>query len=97
MILTPFGKIPASEGRILNGRTIRGEKLYPESSRRHFFCGECDAYHRLVFVLFTIEVNNRPCSEGVWLSVSPTDDALIVALDFEGGLYATYRPLFGSI
>lgn len=23
-------------------------------------------------------------SEGVWLSVTPTDDALIVALDFEG-------------
>ena len=26
------------------------------------------------------------CSEGVWMSVSPTEDALIVALDFEGGL-----------
>jgi hypothetical protein len=23
-------------------------------------------------------------AEGVWMSVSPTDDALIVALDFEG-------------
>ena len=26
------------------------------------------------------------CTEGVWMSVSPTDDALIVALDFEGEL-----------
>ena len=24
------------------------------------------------------------CTEGVWLSVMPTDDELIVALDFEG-------------
>jgi hypothetical protein len=24
------------------------------------------------------------CADGVWLSVTPTDDELIVALDFEG-------------
>ena len=24
------------------------------------------------------------CTEGAWLSLTPTDDALIVALDFEG-------------
>jgi hypothetical protein len=24
------------------------------------------------------------CAEGVWMSVTPTDDELIVALDFEG-------------
>ena len=29
--------------------------------------------------------------EGVWMSVSPTDDALIVALDFEGALSDPYR------
>ena len=26
------------------------------------------------------------CLEGVWMSVSPTEDALIVALDFEGAI-----------
>jgi len=26
----------------------------------------------------------RSLSEGVWMSVTPTDDTLIVALDFEG-------------
>ena len=46
--------IPASESSILNGRTIRGEKLYPESPRRHFLCGERDAYYRLVFGVFVI-------------------------------------------
>ena len=97
MILTLFAAIPASESCILDGRTIRGEKLHPESSCRHFLCGECDAYHRLVFVLFVIEDDNQPCLEGVWLSVSPTDDALIVALDFEGGPDVIYLPLFGVI
>ena len=29
--------------------------------------------------------------EGVWMSVTPADDALIVALDFEGELGGPYR------
>ena len=27
-------------------------------------------------------------TEGVWMSVTPTDEALIVALDFEGNLHS---------
>ena len=30
------------------------------------------------------------CLEGVWMSATPTDDALIVALDFEGELSGAY-------
>lgn len=31
-------------------------------------------------------------TEGVWMSVTPTDDALIVALDFEGFYYLRSIP-----
>jgi hypothetical protein len=31
-------------------------------------------------------------SEGVWMSVTPTNDALIVALDFEGRTNQPYQP-----
>ena len=41
--------------------------------------------------------DDRPCLEGVWLSVSPTDDALIVALDFEGRFDVIYHLLLGAI
>ncbi len=60
MILTVFAAIPASESCILNGRTIRGEKLHPESSRRHFLCGECHAYHRLVFRVLVFKDKTDP-------------------------------------
>lgn len=29
------------------------------------------------------------CTEGAWLSVTPTDEELIVALDFEGDITGT--------
>ncbi|KAF5362170.1 hypothetical protein D9756_002248 [Leucocoprinus leucothites] len=32
-----------------------------------------------------------PSAEGVWMSITPTEDALLVALDFEG-LFSTYSP-----
>ena len=47
--------------------------------------------------MFLNSDNNKPCLEGVWLSVSPTDDALIVALDFEGGFDAANCLLFWAI
>ena len=32
------------------------------------------------------------CTEGVWLSVTPTQDALVVSMDFEGNaIYAHER------
>jgi hypothetical protein len=30
------------------------------------------------------------CTEGVWMSVTPTDEELIVALDFEGWINLLY-------
>ena len=35
-------------------------------------------------------------TEGVWMSVTPTDDALIVALDFEGFFSVSLDPHFPS-
>jgi hypothetical protein len=39
---------PAREGGIVDGRAVRREKLHPEPSRGHVFCGECNAYNRSV-------------------------------------------------
>jgi hypothetical protein len=39
----------------------------------------------------------EPSSEGVWMSVTPTEDALIVALDFEGTSNQTIGGRFISI
>lgn len=32
----------------------------------------------------TSEINDQYILEGVWMSITPTDEALLVALDFEG-------------
>ena len=34
--------------------------------------------------------------EGVWMSVTPTSDALLVALDFEGKKFSNYDGMFCS-
>ena len=42
------------------------------------------------FVLQARDTILITCTEGVWMSVTPTDDELIVALDFEGLLGFLY-------
>jgi hypothetical protein len=37
-----------------------------------------------VLCYFTYFQKLTPLLEGVWMSITPTDDALLVALDFEG-------------
>ena len=44
--------------------------------------------------MLVIHDDDRPRLEGVWLSVSLTDDTLIVALDFEGRFNVIYHLLF---
>ena len=65
---------------------VCGKELLIESSRGYIFCGECYADDRYVEMLvcdrgLSLHVS---CIEGVWMSATPTDDELIVALDFEG-------------
>ena len=37
------------------------------------------------------------CTEGVWLSATPTKDALIVAMDFEGEFNNKFSSYFGVL
>ena len=36
-------------------------------------------------------------TEGVWMSVTPTEDDLIVVLDFEGNLSLTMKDIHSSL
>ncbi len=66
--------------------TIGWKELYTESPRRLVFCRQCyenNGSDRF-FLFLRRNSNMLLFIEGVWLSVTPTDDALIVALDFEG-------------
>ena len=36
-------------------------------------------------------------TEGVWMSVTPTEDDLIVVLDFEGNLSLTMKDIYSSL
>ena len=74
-------------------RAICREKLRPKSSSGYVVCRKRNAHHRLVLELFVTRDYIEPFLEGVWLSVSPTDDALIVALDFEGGARCYLSPI----
>ena len=92
-----LASISAGEGRIVDGRAVRREKLHPESPRGHLFCGECNAYNRFVSSLLRFrERYTERTLEGVWMSVSPTQDALIVALDFEGGVECILYSVFNT-
>ncbi len=48
----------AGEGCIVNGRAVCREKLHPESSRGHVFCGERNAYNRFVSSRLRFKINN---------------------------------------
>src|SRR6266702_1595609 len=47
----------AGESCIVDGRAVCREKLHPESSRGHVFCGECNAYNRFVSSRLRFEIN----------------------------------------
>jgi len=49
------------------------------------------------FRVVIIRIGKLTELEGVWMSVSPTDDALIVALDFEGEFNVPYRKPLGTM
>jgi hypothetical protein len=75
----------AREGCVIYGPAIRGKKLRIESSARYIVCRKRHADNRYVRGLRrTSHKGLTGYTEGVWMSVTPTDDALIVALDFEG-------------
>ncbi|KAK0489058.1 hypothetical protein IW261DRAFT_1602879 [Armillaria novae-zelandiae] len=68
------------------GEAVGWEELYTESPRRLVFCWQCyeDNGSDGLFPFLRRNSNMSLLIEGVWLSVTPTDDTLIVALDFEG-------------
>jgi hypothetical protein len=48
--------------------------------------GKSFALNHLVDTSFAGSATRMRATEGVWMSVTPTEEALIVALDFEGQL-----------
>lgn len=81
-MLMPFSV--ARKSRVIDGRAVRGKKLFIESSRGYILCGERYADNRYACAENMLRSAEFACTEGVWMSVTPTDDELIVALDFEG-------------
>jgi hypothetical protein len=53
----------AGEGRIVDGRAVRWEKLHLESSCGHVFCGECNAYNRFVSSHLWINIGKTECTQ----------------------------------
>jgi hypothetical protein len=76
----------ACKSRVINGPAVSGKELLIEPSRGYIFRGKRyanDWYTCATTMCFRSEFT---ITEGVWMSVTPTDDELIVALDFEGWL-----------
>ena len=69
-------------------RAICWEKLLLEPLRRHFVCWVSDENSECPTISLGSGHTQRKKTEGVWMSVTPTYDALVVALDFEGWLYS---------
>jgi hypothetical protein len=53
----------ASEGCIVDGRTVRREELHLESSGRYIICGECNAYNRFVSSRLLCKSNTTDCAQ----------------------------------
>jgi hypothetical protein len=73
----------ACKSRVIDGPAVRWKELRVESPSGYIICGERDADNRYA-LLPTYDKTGFTCTEGIWMSVTPTDDELIVALDFEG-------------
>ena len=74
----------ARKSRIIYGPAVRGKELFIEPSRRYIVCGERYADNRYACAGIARHSTEVTYTEGVWMSVTPTDDELIVTLDFEG-------------
>jgi hypothetical protein len=74
----------ACKSCFFHGPAVCGKELLVEPSCGYVICGECHADDRYARTDFTCHRTELICTEGVWMSVTPTDDELIVALDFEG-------------
>ena len=74
----------ARKSCFVHGPAVRWKERLIEPSCGYVICGECHADGRYVRADFTWHRTKLMYSEGVWMSVMPTDDELIVALDFEG-------------
>ena len=81
-LLRPF--FVARKSRVIDGPAVCGKELFIEPSRGYVLCGERYADNRYACAASTLHSADFTCTEGVWMSVTPTDDELIVALDFEG-------------
>ncbi len=82
----------ARKSRVIYGPAVRGKEFLIEPSRGYILCGECDADHgyaHAASMRYSTEFKFT-CIEGVWMSVTPTDNELIVALDFEGQIDFLY-------
>jgi hypothetical protein len=74
----------ACQGGVIDGPAIRGKELRVEPSRGYVICRECYADNGYACTTFMSSRTKLARAEGVWMSVTPTDEDLIVALDFEG-------------
>ena len=75
----------ACESCYFNGRTVSWEELCIESFRGHLLCVSRAKGPPWNNPLIHIHSGSAMrCTEGVWLSVTPTRDYLVVAMDFEG-------------
>jgi hypothetical protein len=72
------------KGGVIHGSAIRGQELRIESSSGYIVCRKRHADNRYVRDRHHESHKEMMGTEGVWMSVTPTDDELIVALDFEG-------------
>jgi hypothetical protein len=76
----------AGKSRVIDGPAVRWKELFIEPPRGYIFCGERYADDWYVCTTSVCYRSEFAFTEGVWMSVTPTDDELIVALDFEGWL-----------
>ena len=73
----------ACKSCVIDGPAVRWKEFFIEPSCGYILCGERyeDNWYVVLSARDTVLIT---CKEGVWMSVTPTDDELIVALDFEG-------------
>ncbi|KAJ7509859.1 hypothetical protein B0H11DRAFT_2270198 [Mycena galericulata] len=79
-----YSSFSARQGCIVDGYGFRTSRLYPtnEVNSGEQSVGKSFSLNHLADTSFAGSAMRT--TEGVWMSVTPTDDALIVALDFEG-------------
>ena len=78
-----FDKILACQSGFFNGSV----DLLRHLDNSHDISGEQsvgESYMLNHFVDTSFAGSAMRCTEGVWLSVTPTQDALVVSMDFEG-------------